>query len=191
MTPFTFLKQIARLVAAGDGFRKDSHIDLASVRTAAGLILTGATVPTIAATETNGLAIVAAASGTASGSFVWTVPGDYDQQADEAKIRVLANMAGATDDAVTLTATVYRKRAGTALSADLNPTADSSAVPASASPTDDAAWLTIDISGESLRPGDVLTINLVASAHTNDALQIWGIAVRYKSCLVLYDADAR
>ena len=143
----------------------------------------GATAPTIAATETSGIAIVGAASTTALGTVLWTVPDDYDVTSDHLKVRALINAAGATDNALTLDATVYNKREGTALSADLNPTA-SAVIPASASPTDDAAWREIDISGEGLLPGDALTINLLTQAHTTDAVQVWAVVIEYKSMIV-------
>jgi hypothetical protein len=191
MTPINFLSQLFKVpkYGAGKGFRRTVDIKLADIKTTAGLTLTGATVPTIAAIETNGLAIVAAASGTASGSFTFIVPKDYDQVSDELKINVLANSAGNTDSP-TLTCTAYRKRAVTALTAALTVVA-SSAVPKSASPAAIAAERTIGLSSNSLQPGDVLTINLVASAHTTDALNIYSVEMQYKGTLVLADDTAR
>lgn len=144
-----------------------------------GLTLTGATVPAVLRTETNGMTVAGAASTTALGSFTFQVPRDYDEATDEFKIRVLAGMDGATDTP-TLDATIYRKRAGVALSADLNPTA-------SAALAADTAWKTIDGSGKALKRDDVLTINILSGAHTTNALSVHAIEIVYRSCLVSYE----
>lgn len=186
MNPFQYLKEVDQLPSAGgDGYRV--AVDVTErLRTTGGLILTAATVPTIAATETNGLAIVAAASGTASGSFIFRVPQDYDETSDELKILALVASGGDTDTP-TLTATAYRKRAGAALTAALTVTA-SDAVPNS---TAKAAVRTIDLSSNSLRGGDVLTINLVAGAHTTDSLVISSVAVQYRTGVVFQTESER
>jgi hypothetical protein len=191
MSPMQFLKQLKRLprYGGGDGVRRTVDIKLGDIKTIAGLTLTGATVPTIAAIETNGLAVVAAAGGTQSGSFTFIVPKDYDQISDELKINVVANSAG-NADSPTLTATAYRKRAGAALTAALTVVA-SAAVPKSATPAAIAAERTIGLSANSLLPGDVLTINLVAGAHATDALNIYSVEVQYKGSIVFADPDAR
>ena len=185
MSPYQFLKQLSLTPApGGDGVRVVRPLNLITdLRTSAGLVLTGATVPAVAALETNALGVQVAASQTAAGSFVFQVPADYDRIADELKINILANSAGATDTPI-LDATVFRKRAGAALSADLNPTAASAL-------SDTAAIKTIDVSGESLLPGDVLTVNLITGAHTTDAVNIYSVEVQYKSAIVFADPTAR
>lgn len=174
----------------GSGVIREVPIPLASVKTTGGLTLTASTGPTIAATETSGIAIVAAASTTACGTILFPIPNDYDATADYLRVKVLCEMGGATNSTNTLGATVYRKRAGTALSADLTPTA-SAIIPASASPTDDAAIREVIITGEGCRAGDCLTINLTTGSHTTDALNIWGIWIEYKSMWVASDLDDR
>lgn len=188
MVPNTFLRQLAEIPKhPGDGFLRSHKLSITGdLRTAAGLVLTAATAPLVAAFETNALGVQVAAGQTAAGSFTFQVPLDYDQQADTLKIVVLVNSAGNTNTPI-LDATVYRKRAGAALSADLGST-DSAAIPSLATL---AAERTIVISGKSLRPGDVLTINLITGAHATDAVNIYGVEVRYKSALVASDPASR
>jgi hypothetical protein len=188
MSPTQFLKQLGNIPRFGkDGFRRVKSINIISdLRTTAGLVLTAATVPTVAAIETNAVAIVAAASGTANGTFTFVVPDDYADQSDELKIRLLV-VSGGTTDVPTQTATAYRKRAGAALTAALTVVA-SAAIPTS---TAKAAERIIDLSGNSLTAGDVLTINLVSGAHTTDTVVIHGIQVQYKTGLVFSDPTTR
>jgi hypothetical protein len=134
-------------LAPGDGYRKCAFVDLlANVKDATGLVLTAATVPAIAALETNFYGLSVAANQTHLGRIDWTVPQDYDGSADELRIRVACNMAGAnaSDQAASkITALIYRKRpvpsiipddaqgvmpAGLALSADLGATATAAGV---------------------------------------------------------------
>lgn len=188
-----FLSHIKALVTGGgrdsagnakmdSGFLVSKALNLASdLRTAAGLTLTAATVPAVLLTETNGMTVAIAASQTAGGSFTFQVPHDYDEATDELKIRVMAGMDGATD-VPTLDATIYRKKAGVALSADLNPDASSALAAAT-------AWKTIDASGLGLVRDDVLTINLVSGAHTTNAVSIHAVELQYRSTLVSYHEE--
>jgi len=161
------------------GFLVSRAMNLTSLTTAAGLTLTASTVPAILLTETNGMTVAIAASETAGGSFTFQIPRDYDEATDELKIRLVAGMDGATDSP-TMDATVYRKKAGVALSADLNPTASSALGEAT-------AWKTIDVTGEGLVRDDILTINLVSGAHTTNAVSIHAVELVYRSTLVSYD----
>lgn len=184
MNPFQFLDELSVIPNnSGDGIRVSRPLNLpADVRTIAGLVLTAATVPAVVAAETNALIVQVIAGQTQGGSFVFEVPKDYDETADELKINVLSN-SSANTDAPTLDATVYRKRAGVALSADLNPAA-TAAISKSATPATAASIRTIDVSGKGIKGGDVLTINLVTGAHATDAVNIYAINVQYKSQLV-------
>ena len=154
MNEVNMIRRLSYLVP-GDGYRKCAPLNiLADVKTTAGLVLTGATVPAIAALETNfnGLQIVQGQ--TALGCIKWIVPDDYDSSIDEFRIRVAANRNGnttngtgnpATDDAAkTLGVVIYRKRpvpsiipddaqgklpAGLALTADLGIVSVSPVIP--------------------------------------------------------------
>jgi hypothetical protein len=186
MSPTQFLKQLGNIPRFGkDGFRRVKSINIISdLRTTAGLVLTAATVPTVAAIETNAVAIVAAAGGTANGTFTFVVPDDYADQSDELKIRLLV-VSGGTD-VPTQTATAYRKRAGAALTAALTVVA-SAAIP-TAPPRRRSGSSTCR---QQPAAGDVLTINLVSGAHATDTVIIHGIQVQYKSGLVFADPTTR
>lgn len=182
MDQYNFLKQLGQIpTPGGDGVRITKHHNpVADLRTVAGLVLTGATGPLVANVETNALVVQVAASTTPAGSFIFEIPKDYDTVSDELKINILVNSNGNTDTP-TLTCTAYNKRAGAALSAALTVKAISAAVPSS---TVKAAERTIDLSGNSLQPGDVLTINLVTGAHTTDAINIYSVETQYKGAIV-------
>jgi hypothetical protein len=121
----------------GDGFRVTKALYLLSnLRDATGQVLSGATVPVIAALENNFYGLQTATGQTFMGKFTWVVPQDYDEDIDNFDVLVACNMAGNTDSGLTITPTIYRKRpipsvvpddtvnnstfpAGLALSADL------------------------------------------------------------------------
>jgi len=121
----------------GDGYRVVKPLYLLSnLRDATGQVLSGATVPVIAALETNFYGLQTATGQTFMGKFTWVVPQDYDEAIDNFDVLVACNMAGNTDSGLTITPTIYRKRpipsvlpddpalagkfpAGLALSADL------------------------------------------------------------------------
>ena len=95
----------------GDGYRKCVPLKLLSdIRDATGLVLAAATVPAVAALETNfdGLSVVTGQ--TFMGEFQWVVPQDYDSSIDELRIRVACNMSGATNSGETITVVMYNKR---------------------------------------------------------------------------------
>lgn len=196
MNPYQFLKELAGLPTGaspgggGDGIRVESQLNtISDLRTAAGLVLTAATTPAVVALETNALGVQAVASSNVLGSFVWDVPKDYDPSRDELTIRIVANSGGNTD-APTLNATVYNKRVGTALSTALTSVA-SAAIPKSATPATAAAERIITLSGNKLRPDDVLTINLTSGAHTTDAVNIYSVDIVYRSNIVFTDMTTR
>lgn len=188
MNPFQYLKQMAQMPAAGkDGYRVLKNLNIISdLRTAGGLVLTAATVPTVAASETNALAIIAAAAGTANGSFIFQIPKDYDETADELKI-LLTIASGGTTDVPTMTATAYSKRVGLALTSALTVVA-SAAINTS---TVKAGVVTIDLSANSLKGGDVLTINLVSGAHTTDTTVLSAVSIQYKTGVVFQNLSER
>jgi hypothetical protein len=133
-------------LSTGDGFRVCKPLDiLANVKDATGQILTAATVPAVAALDTNFIGLSVVANQTHMARFAWTVPQDYDGSADELRIRVACNMAAdnAADHVASLiTPLIYRKRpvpsvildgltafpAGLALSADLGAPATAAGV---------------------------------------------------------------
>ena len=184
ITGGSFLQQ-ANSIVPGLGFKKAESVTILA-RDTSGAPLTNATTPPIAAVETSFLAIVQAASTTFVCELVWQVPRDYDQVKDKLKLRFLTCSASTTD-APTLDAAVYSKRAGVALTADLDPVI-SAAVPKGVA---NAAWREINIDSQSLQPGDILSIEVSSSAHTSDALNIYDMEMEYRSTLVYYDKDDR
>lgn len=173
----------------GDGIRREVALNhVADLRTAAGLVLTAATAPSVAAAETNALTVQAAASSNVLGSFVFKVPKDYDRVADELTIRVFCN-SGGTTDAPTLSCTAYNKRPGTALSATLTAVA-SAAIPKTTATTSEAE-VTIGLSKNLVRHDDIITINLTSGAHTTDAILIYGVSVVYRGNIVFSASSAR
>lgn len=179
----------------GDGFRRAVNVPLLSaVRDATGLVLTAATVPAVAALDTNFYGLSVVTGQTFMGKFDWTVPQDYDASADELRILVACNMAGATNSGETITPTIYRKRpippyildgntsfpAGLALSADLGAPTSVDTVPLLGSnlltkwveivadarvPATGAANRTLAATADaSIKPGDCLSIALALAA---------------------------
>lgn len=185
MNPFQYLKQMNSLPPpGGDGIRVEAGLNpISDLRTAAGLVLTAATTPAVVAAETNALVVQAVASSNVLGSFVWAVPKDYDNVKDELSIRIVAQMGGATDTP-TLNATAYRKRAGAALTAALTSVV-------SGALSNAAKEVTIGLSGNGLKPDDVLTINLTSGAHTTDAINEYSVDLVFRSSIVTSDVTQR
>jgi hypothetical protein len=96
----------------------------------------------------------------------------------------MVNSAGNTN-APTFSANVYQKRAGTALSANLAPSA-SAAINKSATAATAAGEVTITVSGKGLKAKDVLTILLAPGSHSTDAVNLYGLEIRYKSTIAAY-----
>lgn len=195
MNPYQFLRELAGLPTGvsgtpggGDGIRREIQLNILSdLRTAAGLVLDGSTTaPQVAAFETHGLGVKVAASTTAAGSFTFDVPKDYDPEKDELTIRIISQTGGSTD-APTFTATAYNKRAGSALSAAL--TAVTSAAISKAA--GNAGEVSIGLSSNGLKPDDILTVNLVTSAHTTDTVNIYSVDMVYRSNIVFSDMGTR
>jgi hypothetical protein len=187
MNPYQYLSQMGQLPAnSGDGYRVKVPLAPFDLSTAAGLGLTAATVPAIVANEVNDLVASCVAGQTAAGSFKFVVPQHYDEKADELKLDVLV-VSGGDTNVPTLTATAYRKRAGAALTTALTVVA-SAAIP---NATTKAAVRTINLSGNSLRAGDTVMINLVTAAHATDAVFVLGVEVQHKSGVVFNTPSLR
>lgn len=118
--------------------------------------------------------------------WTFSIPRDFDATIDKLHIRFLANSAGDTNTP-TIDAAMYRKRAGAALSADIDPTISA----AVNSNTDIADWVEIVSEGDEWQPGDVVTCLFTTSAHTTDALNLYDLEVVYASDLVYYNDDER
>ena len=106
--------------------------------------------------------------------FAWGVPIDYDQELDWCRLRLLAKMAGSTDTATALDATLYEDADATT---DLDPTI-------SADLTTTLTWVEINADGNSLSYGKALMWGVFPEAHGTDAVQVYAAAMAYKSTIV-------
>lgn len=187
MNPALFLKNLERLIT-GDGFKRTIQgIDLNSIKSATGVVLTATADSLYLETiETYAEVILVKEGTTGLGMLRLLVPQDYDEDKDYLRIRFLAQSAGDTNTP-TIDAALYRKRAGAALSADLGPTISG----AVSNNTGAGSWVEINADSLSLQGGDALTIDFTTSAHGTDKLHIYAIEVVYKSDLVYYDGDDR
>ena len=167
-------------VPGGRTHRKELFgVDLNSIR-ALGLIPTASTEPSRESLETNFEGLRVSASQTTLGDLTFLVPSDYNQDQDRLYVKFLVKSSGNTDTP-TIDATLFRKRAGAALSSDLNPTI-SAAIPNN---TAGAALRTIVVENQDLNPGDALTFVFTTGAHTTDSVDVYAVKVEYFG-----DADA-
>lgn len=187
MNPGQFLKNLDRIVT-GCGYKKQiAGIGIDNIHLASGapLAADGGN-PMRATLETYFEGVQLASSQTALGTLTFTIPEDYDESVDKLRIEFLAESAGDTDTP-TIDASIYRKRAGAALSADIDPTI-SAAVPTN---TSGAAWRRIVSDGDGWQAGDAVTCIFASSAHTTDALNVYGLKVIYAGCIVHFDPNDR
>jgi len=186
MGPGNFCRAMEGVVT-GTGFKRSiPGISLTSLRDADGTILTASTEPDVTALETSFIGLQSNVNQTDLGQLTFMVPRDYDATKDKMRIRFLCNSAGTTNTP-TIDAAIYRKRAGAALSSDLNPTI-SAAAPTS---TAKAAWREVKVEGLDLEPGDALTCVFTASAHSTDILYIYALEVVYIGDLAYYEEAER
>jgi len=191
MNPGSFLKNLER-VTTGLGFKRSIPIPLGSLR----LIATGddigvsATASGIDMLDTEGLGMVLWSDDDETDicQINFVVPQDYDESVDKLRLRTLCSTDAQGSDSIYMDAKIYRKRAGAALSADLDPTASTVAVPATVAT---AAWREVDCDGLGMQGGDCLTIILAASAHATTGLLIYGIEAVYAADLVYFDKADR
>jgi len=182
MNPATFLKNTERIIT-GQGFKRTIQIPVHNFflsSSGAPLTTTLTTDPGFDVFETNLIGLTWAAAKVVKGGFVFHVPDDYDKSNDYLKIKIKALMSGSTDTP-SIDATVYEDSVP---ATDLNPT-KSGALSSS------AAWVTIDLSSNSLQAGDVLTINLFPEAHGTDAVEVYAVKMEYKSDLVYFSLSDR
>jgi len=190
LNPATFLSRLQHVVT-GNGFKRSVPISLGAVNYIDGASLTATVTETgmeMGDTGNKQMFIFVDDDMTSMCQFNFVVPQDYDESIDKLRIRALMSMDGGTTDTVYLDAEVYKKRAGAAASADLDPTAETTAVPAAIA---SAAWSEVKCDSESLQGGDCLTVLLKTGAHTTDAIHIYGIEVVYAADLVYFDEDDR
>lgn len=203
MDELNFLKQAGFNRGQGDGFRRELPLPLRDFYLASdgsALTTTLTTNPGFALAETNALVMQWAATKVVAAGINFYLPRDYDQTADELRVRVFAQMGGATDTP-TLAISAFRKRLATALTADQGPFTGKAESPgispltAAQAPTlnlsNSLKVAEFDISKKSCQPGDLFTLTLTPAAHGTDALNVYGIAVMFRTTLALYTESAR
>lgn len=191
MNPATFLQNCDRIIT-GYGFKRSIPINFGNCRRHSSGAPLDATVSEAGLdmldTSSEGLIIFIDEGETDMLIFDFIVPQDYDESSDKLRIRALMSTDAVGTDEVYLDARIYRKRAGAALSADLDPTAETTVVPATVAT---AAWSEVNADDLDMQGGDCLTIELLTGAHAADGLLIYGIEVVYSACLVYFDEADR
>lgn len=173
------LRQLREFIYPGEGFLRVKEIPLQSVHLASdGSLLTTTltTNPGWDKAGTNMTVLSWAADKVVAAGLTLQVPDDYDETKDHFKLKLKAASAGETDSPA-ITVAAYKDSAPTV---DLAPAATEAA-------GNEAAWLEVDLSGNSLVAGDVLQLTLTPGAHTTDALNVYAIKVEYRSSLVYND----
>lgn len=181
MNPGTFLQQVKDIVT-GNGFLRRMPIALSDVRlasTGAALTTTISTNPGWDLFDTNIIGLTWAADKVVAAGICIQLPKDYDESEDHCKLVLRAKMGGSTDTPG-IDATAYHEDDG---ATDLDPT-----ISADLSTT--LADVTIDLSGNSFSAGDHITVCPFPEAHSSDAVQVYGIALEYRSTLVYFDKDS-
>lgn len=185
----------------GDGFRRHKDVNMASWLDANGITITGATTPVRAAVEGGFSGISAALNIVDLGGINFTIPEDYDSSKDHLVVRLLAEMVPAgglgtlLTDTPTVVATMIRKRAGVAVTADLVAAAGAAAVVAATTAAiqgaPGSAWYEIILSGLGCLPGDTLWMDLTSAAHATDAIAFYGLEAFYRSNLAFTTNNMR
>ena len=186
MNPGTFCKNVSR-ITTGNGFKRVIQgVNINTLRDDAGIILTASTEPSREALETYFDGVVVSASQTDLGYLTFMIPRDYDESVDKLHFRFFCNSAG-DSNTPTIDGAIYRKRAGAALSADLDPTISA----AMNNSTAKAGFVEVVSQGDGHKAGDAICANFTTSAHTTDAAHIYGLEVVYASNLAYYDKTDR
>lgn len=151
--------------------------DVANLRAQAGLT----------ADETNARVLKVEETVDSIGNVVWTVPRDYDEATDVVMLRVLASqLTSLTDNDVELDLEAYVKTAGSALGADLNPTAPGTVL----STTEQ--WVEFDLAGNSLKRDDTVTLELITNGANDtdgEEVLVHSVELLYRSTLVSYHEE--
>ena len=177
MNAYNFLKRLAGLVV-GDGFVREVPIPLSAV------IATGASAPALS----SNVVVVTFDADDESITIPFQVPLDYDRSKDELAVVVTAELTtgDASANAVALDLDeVWRARPGGAAVDELTPVSDSQNVAVT------VEQYVFDLSGLSLKPGDVLSIEVDAQETGTAVATVYGAAVRYRSSLVATESEFR
>ena len=184
MNKATFLFGLRTLIT-GQGFKKVQPISIRDFCLASDASTLTTTLTTNAGfdmkgTSSKSIVLSWAASKVVAVGLTVQIPDDYDATNDYLKLRLKVMSAGSADTP-TFTAAAYVNGAATDLAPD-----------ASAAISATLGWVEIDLSSNSISPGDVLTITLTPAAHTTDAIDVFAAKLEYRSDLVFYsDSNGR
>ena len=176
------LHKLKERIVQGKGFLKNSPVsifDFHLASTGAVLTTTLTTNPGRDKTDTNFTTLSWAADKVITVGLNFIVPDDYDPIKDHLKLKLKAVSAGATNTP-TFDAVLYKDDDATT---DLDPT-----ISAALSAT--LAWVEIDCSDQGLEAGDCIHIQVTPSAHSTDAINVYGAKWEYRSTLVYADRSS-
>lgn len=165
-----------------NGFFRDLNIERAFLST--GGPLTTSSDPRQAVVSDEQPLVYWAAGNAAAALVRFRVPGDYCAAEDKLKFVFEASMAGATDTPTIAFAGKARDRGEAA--AAMATISSSSAITGTTT-----TQYEVSLSGNSLKPGALVTLTITPGTHATDILYIWGAAARYKSTLALSETDKR
>ena len=177
------LEKIKEIITGG-GFNTTRVIplrDFCLASDAAELTTTLTTNPGWILADTNIPVLGWAATKVVEAAISVQVPDDYDESDDEFKILFKAKMGGTTDVTTAFTYDVFKASAGTTDLAE----ADSDYL------TSAYQWIELDLSGESLTAGEVITVQIAPGTHGTDAVYIAAAKIKYRSDLCHYAEDDR
>lgn len=200
---WNFLEKLRNIVTGGGrmksgtikddaGFLRDVNLPITSIdlgTTLTASTTTGAVTASgaiITTSETNLHVASFAASTTALGSYEFVIPRDYDEATDTFALKIFIASAGSTDTP-TVSGAAYRKRPGAAIATvatGVAGTAMGSTTALALTSADQV--MEFDLSQHLLLRDDAITLTLTATAHTTDAILIYGVEWVYRSTLVSY-----
>jgi hypothetical protein len=178
------LSQMIKENVSGNGFLRVRNIPLRDVclaSDASTLTTTLTTNPGFACADTNTPVLAWAATKVVEAAITFQIPDDYDESNDVCKLILKSKMGGTTDATTGFTVDVFKASA---------PTTDLA--------LDDTAYMTssytqveLDISGQGLTAGEVVTVQIAPNTHGTDAVYVAGIKMEYRSDLCAFDPDDR
>lgn len=170
MNAYNFLKRLEGLFV-GDGFVREVPVPLVAV------IATGASAPALS----SNVVIVTFDDDNESITIPFQVPLDYDISKDELAVVITAELTtgDTTTNKIELDLDVVKRaRPGEAAVDSLTPVSDSQNVAVT------VEQYVFDLSSLSLKPGDVLSIEIDAQKDGTAVATVYGAAVRYRSDIV-------
>lgn len=173
----SFLQRLDGIVT-GDGFIREKQIPLSAV------LSTGASAPALS----SNVVVVTFDADDESITIPFQVPLDYDESRDELAVIITAELTtgNAAANKIELDLDVVKRaRPGEAAVDSLTVTSDSQNVVIT------VEEYTFDMSSLSLKPGDVLSIEVDAQETGTAVATIYGAAVRYRSSLAADDNSFR